>query len=245
MRFSRLLLSLLLGVPCSLRAQEVKYIDLTAVHQRTQLRYPPAPLSDCGKSRVCGGGGYSGGSIGDGASDRRDPHALGIYLTRVTPTEINAVEPFQVEFKILNTGTAPIDLPVSPHLSDLQPADETMAFNYFSLSLVVRGEPEPQGPPIDSVGFVEVFGSPDHPESMKLLQPGEWIRVSANVKLLKCPSSPVSARFRGDFWLRRNTYRPHPGGQFFEANNLYPNETPTPFVEVRLFPPAGSAVQKQ
>jgi hypothetical protein len=230
-------LLLLLALPCLLKAQEVKYIDLTALRQRTELRHPPAPPSDCRADAGCLGSGYGGVSMGDGAPDRRDPHALGIYLMRVTPTDINAAEPFQVEFKILNTGTAPIELPVSPHLSDLQPSDESVAFNYSSLALVVRGEAEPQEAPVDSIGFVELFGSPDHAESMMVLRSGEWIRVSANVKLLKYPSVPVSAHFRGDFWLRRNTFHPHPGGQFIEANNLYPNNTTTPFVAVRLFPP--------
>ncbi len=57
-------------------------------------------------------------------------HMHCIYLLRVTPTDIN--QPLQVEFKILNTGTAPIEIPVSPHLSDLQPDDESVAFSYFS-----------------------------------------------------------------------------------------------------------------
>ncbi len=245
MSFRKVFLLLLLALPCLLKAQETKYIDLTAVRQRTELRHPPAPQSDCREGTGCLGGGYGGGSTGDGAPDQRDPHALGIYLMRVTPTDINAAEPFQVEFKILNTGTAPIELPVSPHLSDLQPSDESVAFNYSSLALVVRGEVEPQGPSVDSIGFVELFGSPDHAESMLVLRPGEWIRVSANVKLLTCPSVPVSARFRGDFWLRRNTFHPHPGGQFIEANNLYPNDTPTPFVAVRLLPSAASDLPKQ
>jgi len=229
-----------LALPSLMKAQEIKYIDLTGVRQRTELRYPPAPQLDCGAGKGCLGSGYGGSSIRDGAPDRRDPHALGIHLLRVTPTDINVAEPFQVEFKILNTGTAPIELPVSPHLSDLQPNDESVAFNYSSLALVVRGEAEPQGPPVDSTGFVELFGSPDHAESMMVLRTGEWIRVSANVKLLKGPSVPVSARFRGDFWLRRNTFHPHPNGQYIEANNLYPNKTPTPFVAVRLIPHAGS-----
>jgi hypothetical protein len=245
MPFRRVFLLLLLTLPCLLKAQEVKYIDLTAIRQRTELRHPPAPQSDCREGTVCLGGGYGGGSIGDGASDQRDPHALGIYLMRVTPTDINTAEPFQVEFKILNTGTAPIELPVSPHLSDLQPSDESVAFNYSSLGLVVRGEGEPQGLPVDSIGFVELFGSAAHAESMMVLQPGEWVRVSANVKLVKCLSAPVSARFRGDFWLRRNTFHPHPGGQFIEASNLYPNTTPTPFVAVRLLPPAGTDMPKR
>jgi hypothetical protein len=121
-------------------------------------------------------------------------------------------------------------LPVSPHLSELQPSDESVesvAFNYFSLALVVRGEALPKGPPVNSIGFVELFGTSDHAESTVVLRPGEWIRVSANVKLLMPPSEPVSVRFQGDFWLRDNTFHPHAAGQFIEANNLYPNRTPT------------------
>ena len=106
-----------------MRAQEVKYIDISNVRQRTELRYPPAPASECKEGTVCGRM-YGSSGVGDGAPDRRDPHALGIYLLRVTPTEIDLAEPLQVEFKILNTGTVPIDIPVSPHLSDLQPNDE-------------------------------------------------------------------------------------------------------------------------
>src|SRR2546429_4425948 len=32
---------------------EIKYIDLTAVHQRTELRHPPAPQSDCKEGTHC------------------------------------------------------------------------------------------------------------------------------------------------------------------------------------------------
>src|SRR3984893_1517518 len=182
MLFQKGFLLLLFTLPCLLRAQEIKYIELTAVRQRTELRYPPAPQSDCKEHTGCVVGGYSGGSVGDGAPDQRDLHALGIYLLRVTPTDINPAEPFQVEFKVLNTGTAPMELPVSAHLSDLQPTDESIAFDYFSLSLVVGGEALPEGPPISFVGLVELFGTSEHPESMMILRPGEWIRVSANVK---------------------------------------------------------------
>jgi len=230
MLFRRGFLLILFTTPCLLTAQEVKYIDLTGVPQRTELRHPPAPQSN---SQGLGGG-EGGGSVLDGAPDYRDPHAMGIYLWRVTPTDINPAEPFQVEFKILNTGAAPIELPVSPHLSDLQPHDASVAFDYFSLALVVRGEGEPQGPRVDSVGFVELFGSAEHQESMMVLRPGEWMRVSANVKLFSWPSETASARFLGDFWLRRNTFHPRPGGWFIEARNLYPNKTPTPFVAVRF-----------
>src|SRR5882762_5248537 len=199
MSIRSLFLLLVLAWPGFLKAQEIKYIDLSSARPRTELRYPPAPLADCKEGKPCGGGIYGSSSIGDGAPDQRDPHALGIYLLRVTPTDINPAEPFQVEFKVLNTGTAPIELAVSPHLSALQPSDESVAFNYFSLALTVRGEAEPEGPPVNSIGFIELFGSPDHAESMMVLRPGEWIRVSANIKLLGSPPKPVSVRFQGGF----------------------------------------------
>jgi len=238
-------LLLVLAWPGFLKAQEIKYIDLFSVPPRTELRYPPAPPADCKESKPCGGGMYGGGSIGDGAPDQRDPHALGIYLLRVTPTDINPAEPFQVEFRILNTGSAPIEIPVSPHLSDLQPNDESLAFSYFSIALVVRGEGETQTRYVDCFGFVELYGSPDHPESMMLLRPGEWIRVTANVLLRKCPEGCISTRFRGDFWPRRNAFRPHPGGQPMDAQNLNPNTTQTPYVPVRFLPLSGSEKPKQ
>ena len=243
--FRPVILLVVLSWPGLLKAQEIKSIDLSNVRARTELRHPPAPQSDCKEGAPCIGGGFWGGSVGDGAPDQRDPHALGIYLLRVTPTNINPAESFQVEFKILNTGTAPIDLPVSPNLSDLQPSDESVAFNYFSLALVVRGECETQKPVAACIGFAELYGSQDHSESMIVLRPGEWIRVSADVKLLSWPPEPVSTRFHGDFWLRKNTFHPHPGGQFIETLNLYPNHTPAPFVVVRLLPLAGSEKPKQ
>jgi hypothetical protein len=146
--FRSVLLVLLIVWPVLLRAQEAKYIDISILAPRTELRHPLPAQPECKQGTNCIGigGGSAGGSVTDGAPDQRDPHALGIYLLHVTPTEINAAEPFQVEFKILNTGTAAIALPVSPHLSDLQPSDDSVPFNYSSLALVVRAESEPQGP---------------------------------------------------------------------------------------------------
>jgi hypothetical protein len=229
-------LLLLLAWPALARAQEMKFIDLTSLTQRTELRYPPAPPSlDC-KEGNCLGGGSGGGSVADGAPDRRDPHALGIYLLRVTPTDIDPSKPIEVDFQVRNTGTAPLDIPVSPHLSDLQPTDVSSSFDYFSIALVLAGEGD--GQKTGCLGFVELYGSPEHADTMTVLKPGEWIRVRANVNLRACPPRPVTTAFRGDFWLRNNTFRPTPGGQFTEVRNLYPNATSTPAVAVRLVNPA-------
>ena len=227
-----LLVSVIVLNICALHAQEVKNIDLTSVVQRTELRFPPAPTD--GKAGV--GGGSMGVAIGDGAPDRRDPHALGVYLENVNPTEIVSSEPFAVEFKVLNTGVAPIEIPLFPHLADLQP-NETSRFEYTSLALVVRVTGVPNGRDVTSLAMVELYGTSDREETMLTLKPGEWIRVKAKVKLRQWPQEPVDARFRGEFWLRKNTFTPHPGGSSIDIRNLYPNPTATPWTTVHLLPP--------
>jgi hypothetical protein len=189
-------------------------------------------------------GGGVGGSVGDGAPDRRDPHALGVYLLRVTPTEIHPSQPFEAEFKVLNTGDVPIEVPVYSHLSDLQPSDESVSFSYFSLALVVHGESEPeeQGSNVPALGYIELYGSHEHAGTVMELKPGQWIRVRTTMKLHTWPSQPISARLRGGFWLRKNTFRPRPGGGFTETQNLYPNTTSTPSIAVHLL---GSATLEQ
>src|ERR1700747_510812 len=148
----RLTLSvLLLAWPATSLAQEIKYIDITSVQQRTELRHPPARPPDC-KDGNCIGGGIGGGSAGDGAPDQRYPRALGVYLLQVTPTEIRAPEPFEAEFRVVNTGRVAIEVPVYAHLSDLQPSDESVPFSYFSLALVVTGESEQ--PNVPGLGYI-------------------------------------------------------------------------------------------
>ena len=77
------------------------------------------------------------GSLSNGAPLRRDPRGLGIALDRVTSTDIG-LDAFEVDFRVLNTGLVPIEVPVSPHLSDLQPPGEPREFQYLNLALLVR-----------------------------------------------------------------------------------------------------------
>lgn len=204
-------------------AQEVRYIDLTAVEQRTELRHPPS--HDCPPNGICSG--YGGGSIGDGAPDIRDPHALGVYLTHRTTTQIDPSQPFQVEFKVVNTGRAPLAVPVSPHLSDLQPVDDSVRFRYLSIALVVSVVEDPR-----SRSYVELYGAEHHEQTIVTLQPGEWIRVTANMKLSVPPAPQESGHLEGNLWLRQNTYYPGPGGSVTNVENLYPNLTRTPPLKV-------------
>jgi hypothetical protein len=233
-------LLLLLMWPAAEHAQEVKYVDLTSVHQRKELRNPPAsPVTDepCNATPGCIGVGAGGGigSVADGAPDSHDPHALGISLLTVSPSYVRPEEPFTVEFKVLNTGSVSLDLPISPNLSDLQPEDSSADFDFLSLGLAVRGSSvEPSRTGGNCLGYVELFGTPKHPDTMAVLKPGEWIRVKANITLFIPPSEPGPALFRGDFWLHRTKFHPYAGGSSTQATNLYPNNTPTPAVSVWL-----------
>ena len=88
MRIRRAAFALLICCPV-LSAQEVRYVDLTAVEQRTELRYPHA--AETSRYGSCGGG--NSWTEGEGP-DIRDPHALGVYLTHRTATQINPTQPF-------------------------------------------------------------------------------------------------------------------------------------------------------
>jgi hypothetical protein len=228
-----LLLRGLLASAWPLLGQEVKFIDLSATRQRTELRYPPSPPSDCNEGG-CLGGGSGGVSVGDGAPDPRDPRAPGIYVLAVFPINIAADKPFETEFKVFNSGRANIELPVSLHLSDLQPSDESTAFSYLTLALVVSVERDTQSGRVPCSGFVQLFGSHEREGTLLVLRPGEWIRVRATVKLAMCSLDEGPVELRGKFWLRRNTFHPQPGGAFQEIHNLYPNTTPTPSVAAHL-----------
>ena len=212
---------LLLANSALLEAQEVRVVDLLNVNQRTGLRFPSAP-SDCIPSEPCGGG-VGGVGVADGAPDPRDPRALGVALDRVTPTDIT-LDTFEAEFRVLNTGLAPINVPVWPHLSDLQPSLESQPFSYLSLALEVRltgtGPAQALG-----VGWAELYGSAEREDTIITLKPGEWVRVKAQVKLHTWPSKPVEAQLRGDFWFHDNVFKPQLGGGFTEAVSVYRNHT--------------------
>ena len=238
-----LLLSALSWASLLLNAEEVKYIDVSSVVQRTKLRHPPAPPTNCEGNSRCVGAASVGVSVADGAPDITDPHALGVYLVRVIPTDINPFEPLEAEFQILNTGLVPIEIPIWPHLSDLQPSDESVAFSYLSLGLGIRGSGEQLGPEVPSFSSVELYGTTNDARTLLLLRPGEWIRVRANVKLSSPLREPRSVHLRGGFSLRNITFQPRQGGTFTEIQNLYPNVTPTPSLPAHIIIPSSQTKQ--
>jgi hypothetical protein len=234
MGFIRWPLLLLVFAGYGLHSQEIRYIELSSAEQRTELRHPLV----CGEEVLwCG---KRGSSVVD-APPEKPGRALGVYLLRVTPSDINPLEMFEAEFKVLNTGQVSLELPVSKDLSDLQPNDESADFHYFELSLVVFIQPEPQGPDAHGIGSISLYGSTGRDGSMIVLRPGEWIRVKARMKLHTWPSAPVFAQFQGRFFLRSILFHPNPGEGFTEVQRLYPNETSSPSIVVHLLGSGHSA----
>jgi len=236
---------LLLSCATAARSQEVRYVDLLGIKQRTTLRYPPPPPAQC-TEKGCAIAGYSAGaSVGDGAPDVRDPHALGVYLLSVAPSEASPENSLRTEFRVLNTGTVPIDVPVFPHLSDLQPTDPLTEFVYLSMTLVVR--PEDPASPLGAnpLAMLSLYGASERPDSILTLKPGEWLRVRAESQLRFTMQQETSVRVQGGFWLQQVTFRAQPTRSSENVRNLYPNSTRTPALELHLVPPSSTNPQSR
>jgi hypothetical protein len=231
-----LLLAQLL-VPTILQGREVRYIDLTGVRQRTGLRHPPAPQLDCKPGMPCAISGWGGSSAGDGAPDSRDPRELTIQILSVVPDRIDTAQPIEVEFRVLNSGRVAVELPISPHLSDLQPPDESQSFSYMSLALAVNVVDNDARLRIAGApAFVELYGSAEDSRTLLVLSPGDWIRVRANVKLSSASHERFPASLNGTFSLRTNAFRPGAGGYSTESHNIYPNAGTAPHLPVQILP---------
>ena len=223
--------SLVFFLACAvvLRAQEARFIDLSERQQRTLLRVPLVNQPNCSPQPCVV---KRETSVGDCTTALS---ALRVSVDHVTPIDIT-LDSFEADFRVLNAGAIPIDIPVSPHLSDLQPPGELRAFPYLSLALVVRlsaiGLSQAHG-----IGWVELYGAAGHEGTIVILKPNEWIRVKANVKLHTWPSEPVDLRLSGDFWLHSNVFKPEESGGFVDSLDLCPNRTTLPStVEVHFSP---------
>jgi hypothetical protein len=220
-----LCLTLLCALTIAAGAQEVQFIDLTAAPQRVEIRRPPPPSESNTDHGV--GTAHASLVIGDCGSDVRDPHSAAAYLDGVDGREIDPSAPIQAEFRFVNTGRLPIDIPVSPDRADLQPPDPSAPFTYLSLALAVGVRDAP-----GSIGYVELYGAADHNGTTRVLRPGEWIRIKANVKLNSQPAC-TSMTLMPAFWLRSNSVHATPEGIDQRADNICSiNETPTTPVTV-------------
>lgn len=219
-----------------LRAQQAKVIDLSNVQQRTTLRVPQAKEPNCVPEPCVV---IKETSVGDCTNA---VGGLRVALDRVTPTHIT-LDSFDAEFRILNTGTSPIEVPISLELTDLQPSGGLQDFDYISLALRVRLY-APGPPTAFGIGWVELYGSAEHPDTILALEPGHWIRVTTKVKLHTWPLQPVDALLSGDFRMHKNVFRPEEHGGLIDSLDLCPNRATLPNTVEVHFSPIHSGAQQ-
>src|SRR5258707_14939074 len=128
-----LLATALLAVALPGAAQEVAYLNLIGVTPETELRHPPAPPPKCNPDGSCQMPGFSTGmSIGCGGTAGGEKRALRTTLTWMDRREYIEGDAAEFEVRIENAGSVPMNIPWTPHLAGLQPADESEPFTVLN-----------------------------------------------------------------------------------------------------------------
>jgi hypothetical protein len=162
-----------LAIPC--RAQEVGFVDLTAVKARTDLRRPPSSANTRAERKE---------------GIERDDELLclvsGNSQLLTTLVSLDRVD-YQVgdeptfEVTVENVSSAPLRLPFSPHLADLQPEDPAQRFVYSELRLTLWIAGQDWEAPTGAV--VSLYGTDDQAATMVTLNHAEWVRIIGRGKL--------------------------------------------------------------
>src|SRR5713101_7218821 len=227
-------------------AQEIGYLDLTGVTPRTSLRYPPAPPPPkpiC-KNGVCAGtgGGFGSAAIACGAGDWRDPRALKTTITWLDQLDYQIGGNIEFEMQLENAGSETMAIPWTPHLADLQPADDSKPFDYLELDLNLDIK-------TDSIGITlpltTLYGSKETATIVEL-PPGAWVRIRGSTKLVvyedfrkhveQEPAAVWEAKAR--FGYRHDSFHPAPGGYGTQITNDYPRNPQGRPLPVRIYPAA-------
>jgi len=95
------------------------------------------------------------------------------------------------EVTVENVSSAPLRIPFSPHLADLQPENPAQKFTHSELQLVLWIAAGAEWS-ANTGGGVTLYGAEDHPNTMLTLNPGEWVRIIGKGKFV-LPAEGVSA----------------------------------------------------
>jgi|SRR5271169_2798341 len=179
-------------------AQEIGYLDLTDPLPRERIRSPHSGSGGCG-----GGAGFTASSEATITLVNLDK---GWYLMG---------EDVTFEVKIQNSGKETIEIPWTPHLGDLEPADATEAYSYVAGTVALNFTD-----PVSEHSFGiygNFYGSPALPGSIRELPPGQWALIRARKKIevfeewwwnrLK-ESLPLNVKATASLMLNTVTYFP-------------------------------------
>lgn len=105
-----------------------------------------------------------------------------ISLEWMETTDFYPNERVPAEFRVENTGSTPLKLPIHPTLRDLLPQNGSKPFVYYHLTLgLVAGVPAEGAALV--IGGLELYGSLKKGDTLVSVPPGESIRVKGNVRI--------------------------------------------------------------
>ena len=113
------------------------------------------------------------------------PHqagALRVSLVSLDRTHSKVGDEPTFEVTVENIDSAPLRIPFSPHLADLQPENPGKKFAYSELQLelwVAASEVWSA----NTGGAISLYGAEDHAGTMATLRPGESVRIIGKGKL--------------------------------------------------------------
>ena len=187
-------------------AQEVGSVDLTKVKARTDLRRPPLTKKTSGAR--------GGIKRDEGCFDStKNVGALRTQLISLDRTHYQIGDEPIFEVTVENVDTAPLRIPFSPHLADLQPKDPAQKFSYSELHIVLWIAAGDRWS-ANTGGSVVLYGDDDHPATMLPLSPGEWAQIVGKGKF-SLPGDQLNAELM----------RSRPPDLVYAEPSLYREET--------------------
>jgi hypothetical protein len=164
------------AVVCNCHAQEVGFVDLTKITPHTELRHPPS----IAETRQVPKGGVE--QDDERCSTSSSEGELRTTLVSLDRTYYQVGDEPIFEVMVENVNPAPLQLPFSPHLADLQPENPSQKFSYSELGLVlwIAGG---KGWSANTGGGTSLYGADDHPQTIVTLNQGEWVRIVGMGKL--------------------------------------------------------------
>ena len=221
-----------------LTAQEVAFLDLVDIKPRTELRAPPLPPPVCKEDGTCIVSGSVFGSISCGGVGASEPRALQTSLLSLDRFVYTLDDSAVMEIRVENVGSAEIGIPWSPHLADLQPPDEKKSFHFSSFAIILELTSLADNKNRGIIEAAKLYGADDNPATLKVLKPGEWVRLRVKAKL-----AVSSEKLRGDAdysasiipELRSETFVPNVknGGYGTDIVNEYPRRLYGPGLMLR------------
>jgi hypothetical protein len=210
----------------SASAQDIPSLDLTGVVPRLELRYPIGPPAMCDENGACRSGGFGSVALACGGAA---PGELRVNLSYMDRSEYVDGDEAEIEVILQNTGAIPLEIPWSPNLADLQPADESARFAVYELQvgLFVNWGADYS----ISVGWLNLYGDRTHPGTIVTLNPGESARIRGNVKLSfprsdakDLPALEFADRASAGTVFRKVEYLLRPGEMFEQVINASPKQ---------------------